>query len=48
LTFRANYTITFVAEKIGFNKNNADDFVGVVKVIDIGVPKKLLDDFLVR
>jgi len=46
-TFRADHTITFVAEKIGFKKNNADRFVGVVHVIDIGVPQKLLNHFLV-
>ena len=46
-TFIAEQTVTFVAEKIGFKKNNADKFVGVVSIIDIGVPQKLLDDLFV-
>ena len=46
-TFRADHTITFVAEKIGFKKNNADSFVGAVHVVDIGVPQNLLKHFLV-
>jgi len=46
-TFRADHTTTFVAEKIGFKKNNADEYVGVVHVIDIGVPQKLLNHFFV-
>ena len=42
-TFVADHTITFVAEKAGFKKNNADDYVGVVHVVGIGVPEKLLN-----
>ena len=42
-TFVADHTITFVAEKVGFKKNNADDYVGVVHVVGIGVPVKLLN-----
>jgi NAD(P)H-hydrate epimerase len=42
-TFVADHTITFVAEKIGFKKNNADEYVGVVHVVGIGVPEKLLN-----
>ena len=41
-TFIADHTITFVAEKVGFKKNNADEYVGVVHVAGIGVPQKLL------
>ncbi|MGI9473353.1 MAG: NAD(P)H-hydrate epimerase [Rubripirellula sp.] len=41
-TFRADHTLTFVATKIGFQRNNADEFVGVVHEIGIGVPEKLL------
>jgi NAD(P)H-hydrate epimerase len=41
-TFQANHTITFVAKKIGFEKANADDYVGVVHQVGIGVPAKLL------
>jgi NAD(P)H-hydrate epimerase len=41
-TIVADHTITFVSEKVGFKKNNADDYVGVVHVVGIGVPEKLL------
>ena len=44
-TFVADHTITFVAEKTGFKKNNADDYVGVVHVVSIGVPRELLKAF---
>jgi NAD(P)H-hydrate epimerase len=47
-TFRADHTITFVAPKAGFEKENADAYVGVVHVVGIGAPKKLLDQFLLR
>ena len=41
-TFQADHTITFVATKVGFQKNNADKYVGVVHEVDIGAPAKLL------
>ena len=44
-TFIADHTITFVAEKVGFKKNNADQFIGVVHEVGIGVPRRLLEDF---
>jgi NAD(P)H-hydrate epimerase len=47
-TFRADHTITFVAPKLGLQTKNADAKVGVVHVVGIGVPKKLLEDFLQR
>ena len=47
-TFRADHTITFVAPKVGFEKENADAYVGVVHVVGIGAPKKLLDQLLLR
>lgn len=43
-TFRADHTITFVSRKVGFQKENADAYVGVVSEIGIGVPRKLLED----
>lgn len=43
-TFRADHTLSFVAPKIGFEKENADDYVGVVHVVGIGVPRKLLSE----
>lgn len=45
-TFRADHTITFVSRKIGFERGNAEEFVGVVHEVGIGVPKKLLVDML--
>ena len=45
-TFRADHTITFVAAKLGFEKENADAYVGEVHVAGIGAPKKLLDELL--
>lgn len=41
-TIVADHTITFVSEKVGFKKNNADEYVGVVHVVGIGVPAPLL------
>jgi len=42
-TFRADLTISFVAEKVGFKKNRAKEFLGTVQVVGIGVPRKLLE-----
>jgi NAD(P)H-hydrate epimerase len=42
-TFRADHTITFVASKTGFEKENADAYVGVVHEVGIGAPMKLLE-----
>lgn len=47
-TFRADHTITFVAPKLGFETDGAEDYVGAVHVVGIGAPKKLLDEFLLR
>lgn len=43
-TFRADHTCTFVAPKIGFANPLAAAFLGQVHVIDIGVPRKLLEE----
>jgi NAD(P)H-hydrate epimerase len=45
-TFRADHTCTFVAPKVGFANPAAKEFVGTVSVHDIGVPRKLLEEFL--
>jgi len=45
-TFRADHTCTFVAPKVGFANPAAREFLGTVSVHDIGVPRKLLDEFL--
>jgi NAD(P)H-hydrate epimerase len=47
-TFIADHTLTFVARKVGFEKDNADAYVGVVHEIGIGVPQKLLDRLVHR
>lgn len=39
---RADVTATFVARKSGFDQPGAAAFTGVVHVIDIGVPRRLL------
>lgn len=44
-TFCADHTCTFVAAKVGFREAGAKPFLGVVHVIDIGVPRKLLTEF---
>lgn len=44
-TFRADHTISFVAAKVGFDRNDADTYVGAVHVVGIGVPRKLLAEF---
>jgi NAD(P)H-hydrate epimerase len=41
---RAQHTATFVALKPGFNSPPAANFTGQVHVIDIGVPRRLLDE----
>ena len=47
-TFRADHTCTFVAPKVGFANPAAKEFLGTVSVHDIGVPRKLLEEFLPR
>ena len=46
-TFRADHTCTFVAPKIGFAAPSAQTFLGTVSVHDIGVPRKLLEEYAV-
>lgn len=45
-TFRADHTCTFVAPKVGFANPAAKEYLGTVSVHDIGVPRKLLEEFL--
>jgi NAD(P)H-hydrate epimerase len=42
---RATATATFVADKLGFSADGAWDFTGEVAVIDIGLPRCLLEPF---
>jgi NAD(P)H-hydrate epimerase len=44
-TFRADLTVTFVAEKDGFACESAKPFLGNVEVVGIGVPLSLLQQF---
>ena len=44
-TFRADWTCTFVAAKPGLLTAQAAPFVGQLHVIDIGVPRRLLQRF---
>jgi NAD(P)H-hydrate epimerase len=44
-TIRATHTATFVAHKKGFQNSKAKPFLGEVHVLDIGAPKKLIDEY---
>jgi NAD(P)H-hydrate epimerase len=43
-TFRADHTCTFVTPKSGFTNPHAVPFLGHVHVIDIGVPRRLIEE----
>ena len=43
VTTRADLTVTFAANKIGFTKPEAEPYVGQVAVYDIGAPRTLID-----
>jgi NAD(P)H-hydrate epimerase len=44
----ADATVTFVAPKLGFTTSGASAYTGVVTVVDIGVPRVILEPFQVR
>lgn len=44
-TIRATHTATFVAPKAGFENPAARPWLGEVHVLDIGAPKKLVDEY---
>ena len=44
-TIRATHTATFVAPKVGFRNSAAAPYLGTVAVVDIGAPKKLVDEY---
>lgn len=44
--FQAAHTVTFVAPKVGFTLDEAPKFVGQVTVVDIGVPRALLQSMI--
>ena len=43
-TFKADRTITFVAEKTGFAESGAQKYLGIVHTVSIGIPKKLIHE----
>jgi NAD(P)H-hydrate epimerase len=43
-TVRAEHTVTFVAEKKGFASPQSKEWVGQVHVVDIGAPRRLLQE----
>ncbi|MGC3971990.1 MAG: NAD(P)H-hydrate epimerase [Pirellulales bacterium] len=43
-TVRAHHTLTFVAAKPGFLQPEAKPYVGELHVVDIGIPRKLLEE----
>lgn len=45
-TFRADHTATFVAPKLGFLAPAAKGYLGMVHVLDIGCPRRLLEAVL--
>ncbi len=45
-TVRAAHTFTFVAAKRGFLVPGAEQYTGQVHVLDIGVPRRLIDEVL--
>ncbi|QEF99429.1 Bifunctional NAD(P)H-hydrate repair enzyme Nnr [Stieleria maiorica] len=45
VTFRADMTVTFVAQKDGFSNSEAKPWLGTIHVVGIGVPKMLLMEF---
>jgi len=45
-TIRAQHTCTFVAPKVGFSEPGAARFTGQVSVLDIGAPRKLVEEIL--
>jgi len=45
-TIRARHTGTFVAQKPGFLASGADQYTGLVHVLDIGAPRRLVDECL--
>jgi NAD(P)H-hydrate epimerase len=40
---RANHTATFVAAKTGFDTEAAGEWIGTVHVVDVGVPRAMLE-----
>ena len=45
-TARANHTVTFVGMKAGFLEAAARKYVGEIHFVDIGAPRRLVDEYL--
>ncbi len=45
-TIRATVTCTFLAVKVGFTAPDADQYTGRTDVLDIGAPRKLIEEVL--
>jgi NAD(P)H-hydrate epimerase len=45
-TFRADLTCTFVAEKLGFQSPEAKPYLGEVRVLGIGAPRRIVEAVL--
>jgi NAD(P)H-hydrate epimerase len=48
ITFRADHTLTFVARKPGFHQPAAQDCLGEVSVMPIGIPVELVEELLAQ
>ncbi len=44
-TIRATHTCTFVGKKLGFHLPEAEPYVGVMHVLDIGAPRELVEEY---
>jgi NAD(P)H-hydrate epimerase len=47
IAVRAQCTVTFVAPKVGFGQPEARSHTGEVVVVDIGLPRRLLEPYLI-
>ncbi len=45
---RATHTATLVSTKVGFTNPESQSYTGIVQVVDIGLPRALLDEFTVE
>jgi NAD(P)H-hydrate epimerase len=45
-TVRADHTCTFVAAKVGFANHKAAPYLGQIHILDIGAPRRLVEEIL--
>lgn len=48
VSIRAKSTATFVSEKLGFLNPRAKDYTGEIQIIEIGAPRRLLNEYRVE